>query len=73
MGLDAIKLELIEWLIGLEDEDMISYLKAVKESETRHNDYWNDLTDELKAGIERGLKDIDERKTVSHEEVNLIK
>lgn len=69
MGYEAIKLELIEWLIGLEDEDVINYLNVVKESDIHHNDWWNDLTDEQKAGINRGLKDIDEGKTVTHEDV----
>ncbi len=68
MGHDAIKLELIEWLARLEDEEVIRYLKIVKDSERDH-DWWNDLTDEQKAGIERGLKDIDEGRTIPHEEV----
>jgi hypothetical protein len=29
MGHEALKLELIEWLSGLEDEDTIEYLKVV--------------------------------------------
>ena len=68
MGHDAIKLELIEWLARLEDEEVIRYLKIVKDSERDH-DWWNDLSDEQKAGIERGLKDIDEGRTGPHEEV----
>lgn len=68
MGHDAIKLELIEWLVQLEDDEVIRYLKIVKDSEGS-NDWWNDLTDEQKAGIERGLSDIDEGRTFPHEEV----
>ena len=34
MGLEAIKLELIEWLTKLEDEDTIEYLRVVKDSKT---------------------------------------
>lgn len=68
MGHDAIKLELIEWLARLEDEEVIRYLKIVKDSERDH-DWWHDLTDEQRTGIERGLKNIDEGRTVPHEEV----
>jgi len=68
MGLEAIKLELIEWLAKLEDEDTIEYLKVVKDSKSE-NDWWKDLTLEQKSGIERGLKDIDEGRVTSHEEV----
>lgn len=53
MGHHVIKLELIEWLIRLEDDNIINYLKVVKESDNRHDDWWNDLTDEQKAAIER--------------------
>ncbi len=68
MGHDALKLELIEWLVRLEDDEVIRYLKTVKDNEQDH-DWWNTLTDEQKEGIERGLRDIDEGRTVPHEEV----
>jgi len=68
MGLEAIKLELIEWLTKLEDADTIEYLKVVKDSKSE-TDWWEDLTPEQKNGIERGLKDIDEGRVTSHEEV----
>lgn len=68
MGLEAIKLELIEWLTKLEDADTIEYLKVVKDS-TLENDWWQDLTPKQKDGIERGLKDIDQGRVTSYEEV----
>ena len=68
MGLEAIKLELNEWLTKLEDEDTIEYLKVVKDSKSE-NDWWEDLTPEQKIGIETGLKDIDAGRVTSHEEV----
>ena len=69
MGHEAIKLELIEWLAQLNDDDTIRYLKIVKDSEMAQNDWWNDLTEEQKNGIERGLRDIDNGKIVPHEVV----
>ena len=33
MGRDAIKLELIEWLTRLDDNETIQFLKVVKDSE----------------------------------------
>ena len=38
MGHEAIKLELIEWLAQLNDDDTIRYLKIVKDSEMAQND-----------------------------------
>jgi hypothetical protein len=69
MGQETIKLELIEWLTKLNDMDTLNYLKVVKDSRTGNQDWWNDLTEQQKRGIQRGLKDIDEGKIVSHKEV----
>ena len=69
MGLEAIKLELIEWLTKLEDQDTLEYLKVVKDSKISDHDWFDDLTEEQKRGIERGLKDIDEGRVTSHDEV----
>lgn len=69
MGHDAIKLELIEWLTKLDDDETIEYLKVVKDSKSADHDWWNDLTKEQKKGIERGLRDIDQGRVKSHQEV----
>ena len=66
MERDALKLELIEWLSQLDDEETIQYLKILKDSQAKGQDWWNDLTDNQKQHIEKGLKDIDVR---SHEDV----
>ena len=59
MGHDAIKLELIQWLSRLEDDDTLDYLKVVKDSSETKSDWWHDLSESQKAGIERGLDDIE--------------
>lgn len=71
MGHDAIKLELIEWLTKLEDEETIHYLKVVKDNKSNNNDWWNDISEFEKQGIERGLKDIQAGRLISHDEVKL--
>jgi len=70
MEQETIKLELIEWLAKLKDMEILNYLKVVKESTTSKNDWWNDLTEQHIQGIQRGLKDIDEGRVVSH---NVVK
>jgi predicted transcriptional regulator len=69
MTQEALKLELIEWLSQLDDDETIEYLKVVKESRSSNKDWWNELTDKQKQGIDRGLKDIEHGRTVPHEEV----
>ena len=67
MGHEALKLELIEWLAKLEDEETIDYLKVVKDANVMQDDWWLTLTDEQKSQIERGLKDVEEGKVTPHD------
>jgi predicted transcriptional regulator len=70
MGHDAIKLELIEWLAKLENDSTIQFLKIIKDTDSRE-DWWDELTEDQKQGIQRGLKDIEEGRLVPHDEVRL--
>nr|NQU91064.1 hypothetical protein [Bacteroidota bacterium] len=67
MTQEALKLELIEWLLNMENSDTINYLKLIKDTNMVNSDWWDDLSADQKAGIERGLRDIDEGRTTSHE------
>lgn len=69
MGNEAVKLELIEWLTQLEDNEIIEYLKVVKDSNASGDDWWNDLTASQGEGIKRGLSDIDHGRITPNEEV----
>ena len=69
MEQEAIKLELIEWLTKLNDLETLNYLKVIKESKFLNNDWWNDLTNQQVQGIQRGLKDVDEGRLISHNDV----
>lgn len=69
MGHEALKLELIEWLTHLDDDDTITYLKIVKDSSEKGSDWWQDLTSDQKRGIERGLRDIDAGRVTPHDQV----
>ncbi len=69
MGYEVIKLELIEWLTKLQDVTTLKYLKLVKDSQISGHDWWNDLTEDQKKGVERGIKEIKEGKIVAHEDV----
>lgn len=40
--------------------ETINYLKIIKDESFKGGDWWDDITNSQKAGIERGLKDIDE-------------
>ncbi len=68
MRYDALRLELIEWLMKL-DPETIEYLKSVKYSKSNKQDWWHDVSLENKQGIERGLEDVKLGRTVAHDEV----
>lgn len=69
MKQEAIKIELIEWLQNLKDIDTLKFLKVLKDSSTKNQDWFHELSEEEKEGIERGLEDIKNGKTFSHEDV----
>ena len=69
MGADALKLELLDWLLHVENNEMLHYLKVIKDQTTFKSDCWENLTTAQKAGSESGLSDIHAGRIVSHDEV----
>lgn len=69
MTQETIKLELITWMANLTDLETINYLKIIKDESSKGEVWWDDLTNEQKAGIERGLKDLDDGRIIPHETV----
>jgi hypothetical protein len=61
--LQYIKLELIQWLASLNDTKTTERLLSIrKESQ---DDFWDELTGDEKALIEKGIGQLDEGKRVS--------
>ncbi len=50
------------------DEKSLKMVRAMLEVENEY-DWWNDLSDDAKSSIERGLKDADDGKLTPHKEV----
>ncbi|TVR89827.1 MAG: hypothetical protein EA411_01445 [Saprospirales bacterium] len=69
MAHEAMKLELIEWLTRLEDEETIQYLKMVMESETSDKDWWDELPEHVKKGINQSIEDKEKNRLTLHEDV----
>ncbi len=63
------KYKLVEWLIGLKDEAVISKLKKIKNDHVMHSDWVSEISENEKLLIEAGLKDLEEGKTYTHEQV----
>jgi predicted transcriptional regulator len=69
MNIQLEKLNLIEWITKLNDSSIVEKLKNIKEEYTNTKDWWDELTNEEIASINKGLKDIEEGKVHSHENV----
>ena len=70
MGHNTIKLELIEWLAGLNDSETIDLLKSIKDSFGK-GDWWDDLSEEQRKSIKKGINEIESGRYTSHEEVKM--
>ncbi|MEZ4689283.1 MAG: hypothetical protein R3A12_03525 [Ignavibacteria bacterium] len=69
MNLETEKKILMDWISNLKDESIIRELKSMKDHSHNEKDWWDELTKEQKKSIERGLKDSDEGRLISYEQV----
>jgi len=69
MDIQTEKQNLMEWISKLEDESIIEDIKSLKENSSNWKDWWSDLSEEEKKGIEEGLRDIEEGRTYTYEQV----
>ena len=51
------KLELIQWLSSIEDKTIIKKLMEFRKRETK--DWWDEISNEEKVSIEKGIKQAD--------------
>ncbi|HPK10158.1 MAG TPA: hypothetical protein PK246_07485 [Saprospiraceae bacterium] len=67
MNIQTEKLDLIEWISKLNDASVIDKLREIKNDYSNSKDWWDSLKKEEIDSINRGLKDIEEGRTHSHE------
>lgn len=64
----ALMKEEVKKYLDTADEKVIKMVHAMLEVDAQ-NDWWDDVSDEAKASIERGLKDAEAGRVTSHKEV----
>jgi predicted transcriptional regulator len=69
MDIQMEKYKLMEWLINLKDESIISKLREIKNNRSISSEWADDISDTEKLLIEAGLKDLEEGNTFTHEQV----
>ena len=67
MDIQTEKLQLIEWLAGLNNAAILKQFIALKKEQEK--DWWDQISDDEKAEIEEGLKQADRGELVPHEQV----
>ncbi len=67
MDIQLEKYKLIEWLMNLKDESVISKIKELKN--VNDSEWSNDVSESEKTFIKAGLKDIKEGHVFSHNQV----
>ena len=67
INIETKKLALIQWLTSLNDVSMIDKVMELKQEEKK--DWWNEISDEEKESIEKGLSDAESGKLTPHSEI----
>ncbi len=64
--INKIKLNLIAWINQLSEVDVISFLDGLKSSKSK-GDWWDQLDSDQRNLLIKGLKEADNKKTISSE------
>lgn len=68
MNIENAKQELSEWILSLTDDSILEKIKFLKDNQ-KQTDWWNEITEEEKASIEKGLNDIKEGRVTPHSKI----
>jgi predicted transcriptional regulator len=72
MNVHLEKLGLIEWLAQLQDTSVLEKVKAIRTEHSSISDWWDEVPQDHKDAISRGLKDVEEGNVHSHEEAKKL-
>ncbi len=71
LSIEKEKLEIIKWVTSLKDDSAIERLRLLKENSNKR-DWWNEITDEEKSAIDKGLADIKAGRIKPHKEAKKL-
>ena len=70
MNAHAEKIDIIQWIAGLNDKSTLQQLKKIKELSTaKQQDWWDTISLDERESIERGLEDSKKERVTPHSEV----
>ncbi len=65
------KLAIIEWVKGLKDDSSIEKLNFLRKNDKKL-DWWDEISEEERAAIDKGLEDVKAGRVVPHVEVKKL-
>jgi predicted transcriptional regulator len=71
MSLEKEKLKIIKWVTTLKDGTSIERLKMLRDNSTQ-KDWWDEISEEEKAAIDKGLADVKAGRVKPHKDVKKI-
>ena len=69
-NIEALKIELIQWLSVIDDAALIDKIAELKNNS--ESDWWNEISEAERASIDQGLADADAGKLTSNSEARTI-
>jgi hypothetical protein len=70
MNISAEKLDIIQRICEIQDNDLIDLIKNIIDiPHTSKSEWWNQITREEKESINRGLNDLEQGKVYSHDQI----
>jgi len=71
LNLEKEKLEIIRWVTNLTDDTAIERLRMLRVN-SKKSDWWNEITEEEKTAIDKGLEDIKVGRVKPHKEAKKL-
>lgn len=71
INVEKEKLEIIKWVTTIKDESSIAKLKMLKDK-VKSSDWWDEITSEEKAAIEKGIEDSRAGRVKPHKEAKKL-
>jgi hypothetical protein len=72
LSLEKEKLEIIKWVTNLKKDDVaIERLKVMRER-PKKKDWWNEISEDEKASIDKGIEDIKAGRVTPHKEARKL-
>lgn len=69
INIQTEKLNIIEWLVKLQDQTIIEKIKFLIKNPKISTDWWDTISESEKMSIDQGLADIENRKVTAHAKV----